>query len=363
MINKKRLKVLIIPSDYTSGIGSMAIHLANSLKNIDIYFFSSSNINRKKKQFEHLLSKVDIVHWLANLSWINSEQRKYLFEFNKPKIATIHHVEETLIGYGENEEKNKIPVASHCDMIQVVSEEWFNYVQSRTNTPVFLAHHAIDPQKFRMNIQKKRKTKNFIIGNFGFARKINDRKRLDILLQSLIILKNRNFNFELLVQGPNWKELSKPFLQAGINITNLGFLSTKKAKESYKLLDLYVCSSDIEGGPLTVLESLASGVPVVSTKVGISIEALAIGGGILVDKGDSVSMANSISKIMDDTRLYQQFSHEALQVSEYFSWKNVEKEYMRMYFEAINLRNTSIKKSYFFPAKIQRSFQLFFNQS
>ena len=275
----KKISVLLISPDFFSGIGSMARHIANSMTDANCYFYSSADIKRHKNEFLKLATSVDIIHWLANLSWVKLPSELDIHTFQSPTIATIHHVNEGLRGYGEKEESLKIACASECNAIQVESREWLEFVRSKTNTPVFLAHQAINLSQFIQNRQIKRPRNPFQIGTFGFSREIKDRKRLDVLLDALYILIKKNYQFELVVQGPFWNILASSFLSRGIPIRNLGYLPPGLALKSYRYLDLYVCSSDIEGGPLPVLEALASGVPVVSTPVGVATEALSMGGG------------------------------------------------------------------------------------
>lgn len=52
-----------------------------------------------------------------------------------------------------------------------------------------------------------------------------------------------------------------------------GFIAHKDMSAYYAKLDLYVCTSKIEGIPNTVLEAMACGVPVISTDVGVVPEA------------------------------------------------------------------------------------------
>ena len=354
-----RLKVLLVPSNYWSGIGSMARHLASSVKGVDYYFFTSAAIKNHPKEFMRLVSSVDIVHWLANLSTVKLPPEIDIRKFPAPNIATVHHVDEEVIGYREKEEATKISAASISNVIQVVSAEWLNYVQSRTKTPVFLAHQAIDPSEFARNRNKKRPRNPFIIGTFGNAKEFKDRKRVDVLLGALSILKGRNYDFELIVQGQYWNELQNPFIQQNIKVKNLGFLSNKKAQQSYRFIDLYVCSSDVEGGPLPVLESLASGVPVVSTRVGVAIEALSLGGGILVNKGSPKDLANAIGLIMDDSSLYRRLSQETIQVAENYSWKKLGSEYLTMYQYALSTKEPmAVKKPLLEFPRIQREMQM-----
>jgi glycosyltransferase involved in cell wall biosynthesis len=359
MFKNDNINVLLISPDFFSGIGSMARHIANSVTDANYYFFGSADIRRHKSEFLKLATSVDIIHWLANLPRVTIPSDIDISKFQAPHVATIHHVDESLGNRGEKEEYAKILLASQCDAIQVVSAEWKDYLIPKTNTPVFLAHHAINPQKFIANRMIERPRTPFRIGAFGFAKEIRNRKRLDVLLDALCVLLKQNYQFELVVQGPFWNILEGSFLSKGIQIRNLGYLPTSLALKSYRYLDLYVCSSDIEGGPLPVLEALASGIPVVSTPVGVAIEALSMGGGILVKKGNPQDLALAIGRIIDNPSLYQRLSQEAVRVAESFAWEKIGKEYIAMYEAALRIRkpNCNHKMHPRYP-ELQRGLQL-----
>lgn len=72
----------------------------------------------------------------------------------------------------------------------------------------------------------------------------------------------------------------------------------------YAALDLYVAPQRWEGFGLTVLEAMASGVPVVATRVGAFEELVADGEtGRLVPPGDVPALAGAIEPLLDDTAL------------------------------------------------------------
>ena len=63
----------------------------------------------------------------------------------------------------------------------------------------------------------------------------------------------------------------------------------------YRNSDLYICSSTLETGPLTLLEAMRYRVPVISTKVGVVPELINSGeNGFLVDKGNASQLADAI---------------------------------------------------------------------
>jgi glycosyltransferase involved in cell wall biosynthesis len=77
----------------------------------------------------------------------------------------------------------------------------------------------------------------------------------------------------------------------------------------YGALDVFVLSSDAEGMPLTLLEALASGVPVVATEVGGIPEVVESGKtGYLVPKGSAEFLAKRILELLQNPDKAQAFA-------------------------------------------------------
>lgn len=69
--------------------------------------------------------------------------------------------------------------------------------------------------------------------------------------------------------------------------------------ECYHALDLYIVSSREEGGPMGLMESMSSGVPVVSTRVGMAPDLIADGvSGGLVPAGDAAALADKALSLL-----------------------------------------------------------------
>ena len=66
-------------------------------------------------------------------------------------------------------------------------------------------------------------------------------------------------------------------------------------------LDVAVCCSDFEGGPLSVMEYMGAGLPVVATRVGGLPELVKDGEtGVLVEPRDPAALAAAIGELLDD---------------------------------------------------------------
>jgi glycosyltransferase involved in cell wall biosynthesis len=67
--------------------------------------------------------------------------------------------------------------------------------------------------------------------------------------------------------------------------------------ELLSLLDAFLLTSHIEANPVSILEALATGLPVVSTRVGSVAETVRSDNGFLVEPGDAAGMARHLARL------------------------------------------------------------------
>jgi glycosyltransferase involved in cell wall biosynthesis len=76
----------------------------------------------------------------------------------------------------------------------------------------------------------------------------------------------------VMLSGPARGFVRKELENAGIPYKHVFLQSYPEIAKLYQALDLYVVSSRQEGGPKAVLESMATGVPLVTTRVGQAMD-------------------------------------------------------------------------------------------
>jgi glycosyltransferase involved in cell wall biosynthesis len=110
-------------------------------------------------------------------------------------------------------------------------------------------------------------------------------------------------------EGPERAALEEMSRRLGLafRVRFLGFV--KEMPELYQALDLLLLTSHFEGTPLTVLEAMAMGVPVVASQVD-GVEEVLVDGqdGILVPPGNKALFVKEICRLLQDQRLLRRLS-------------------------------------------------------
>lgn len=158
----------------------------------------------------------------------------------------------------------------------------------------------------------------------------NVQKNQTLLIQSFNELVKNNRDVILLIIGAGFdSELGKSLKT--ISKQNIHFLGTRKNICDYMLnADLFVLSSNFEGMPITVIEALMSGVPVVSTPVCGSIDAIDGENGEISADFTKASFVATLNKVLDNIHKYQIFAKEKRNEGLY-TIKSCAEKYLQFY--------------------------------
>ena len=116
-------------------------------------------------------------------------------------------------------------------------------------------------------------------------------------------------------------------LQDSVEIT--GVLPKKEWHEKSKDFDIFINTTNVDNTPISVIEAMALGLPVVSTNVG-GLPYLISNNidGVLVDKEQPLLMANEIHKIIEKNK--SSFAKKARSKVENFDWSVVKNEWLKL---------------------------------
>jgi glycosyltransferase involved in cell wall biosynthesis len=278
--------------------------------------------------------KVDLVHFLI-ASYANREHDKF-FD-HAAIVSSILHVED---------ESSLLPLR-YSDAVMTMSQQWQENVSGLApdpsrivKVPVGIDVKACRPARNPARVQKIRSkfgipSDAFVVG-FSAKRSSNtsDRKGVDVLENLILATATRNKNIWWVIRGPGWQDWIEPLAQKGLKLVYLPFqLPGKGLASSYQMLDAFICTSKIEGGPIPLLEAMATGLPCISTPVGYAIESIIEGeNGFLVPFGDVESIHRKLTLLESDRVLCKKIGEFArATVVESFQWGTVLKDLKRLY--------------------------------
>ncbi len=133
-----------------------------------------------------------------------------------------------------------------------------------------------------------------------FAGRLHPQKDPILLVRSIAALKEPNIH--LLIAGDG--ELADAVrseidqLRLSKRITMLGSLDQAELAELHRLCNAFILTSAYEGLPLVVLEALACGTPVVTTRCGETPKLLSAGSGTVCEERTPVAIADALRKVL-----------------------------------------------------------------
>ena len=120
----------------------------------------------------------------------------------------------------------------------------------------------------------------------------------DVLLDTLRVLKSQIPEVFVLLCGPARGYVKRGLAAAGIPFRHVFAKRYEEIPRLYHALDVCLVTSRQEGGPKAVLESMASGVPLVTTRVGQAMDLVRDGeNGFMVDVENVDALAHSVQRI------------------------------------------------------------------
>lgn len=196
----------------------------------------------------------------------------------------------------------------------VTSKKLFNIYSKFDKKPKMIIHDGVDLYKYTpVNLKRFENIDKVTVGWVGNSKFKDsdgdeDMKGVEGIIKPAISeLQQEGYKIELKLADRNIKMISQ-----------------EEMPQFYNSIDLYVCTSKTEGTPLTVLESMAMGIPVISTDVGIVTEVLGEKGKkYILEERTKECLKNKIKELINNKVDFKEISKENLEKVKNYDYKKI----------------------------------------
>lgn len=169
-----------------------------------------------------------------------------------------------------------------------------------------IIHCGIAPNLFKLTFHERDRKNLLYLGRLVAV------KGLPILLESLAILKVKHPEMVLTVIGDGSERAELESLAQELELSEqvkfVGYKSQAEVREYLEQTDVFVLPSFAEGLPVSLMEAMAAGVPVVTSQIAGVSELVDNGiNGYLVPPGDVKSLSEKIDVLLKDPLMRSQF--------------------------------------------------------
>jgi glycosyltransferase involved in cell wall biosynthesis len=208
---------------------------------------------------------------------------------------------------------------------------------------IHVIYNGVDINKFKPRPDRAKLQREFGLDEkkkiILFVGRLYHRKGLEILLQSIppVLQEFGDVKFAISGTGFKKKEQSLRDLAKELDIEDyvkfLGYVPDEKLPELYSASDIFVLPAIYENFPFAILEAQATGLPVISTKVGGIPEFLADKeNGFLIDPGDTKQLTQRVLTLLQDPKLAEEMGRRGRKlIEEKFAWRLITGQVIDLY--------------------------------
>lgn len=231
------------------------------------------------------------------------------------KIVMHHHAAEFELFYNNSSKKQKQYINETLELADlniVLSKGLVSMIKSKApNANVKVLYNAVPTYKF--NPYNKEATGVLFLGRLGQRKGVYDLlnviKKIDNIIDDKI-------KFYFCGDGDinNIKEKIK-ILNIEHRIEYIGWINEKEKKSLYPKIMINVLPSYNEGLPMSILETMAYGIPNISTNIASIPEVIQNGkNGFLIKPGDVETLSSTIIELWSKPELRMEFSIQAYEL-------------------------------------------------
>jgi len=293
----------------------------------------------------------DIIHNHGNLSNLLTS----MFKKSIPLVYTVHNPTPWSCTYPSSNER-LIRISAH-KIVEQPTWQRANYIIAlskaikgeimRWGIPdekIGVIHNGVDTSVFSPSLpSRKDAQEKYGINNpyCLFVGQLTRRKGVDYLLKALAPV-----NIKCVIVGDGHERKSLMLLAKNFGISNkvsfTGAVPLKDLRELYAGASFFVFPSVAEGMPLTILEAMSSGLPVIATNIPGTDEVVRENyNGFLVQPRDVKALRSRIQVLTEDCKFCKKMGDNARRfVVRNFSWRSTAEKTVEIYQKTLETGDT-----------------------
>lgn len=282
--------------------------------------------------------KIDLIHTHNVAPWLYGTVAAII-----TKIPHLVHTEHSNVS--SNHKRLFIAekyLAKYTDIIIADSESVANYLinkQGISSKKVVTILNGIDIDKYRREIDVNRKRKEIGLNQndliIGIVARLVPVKNHLCLLKAFSLLKSKLGNVKLVIVGDGeLRDDLERYVRDNELDKEVLFLGNRRdVPELLKIFDLFVLPSLSEGLSITLLEAMASGIPIVATDVGGNSEIIGNNeAGILIPPDSVETLFEAMLYLLTNKDRADKLGKAGIQrATQLFSLSHMVKRYEQIY--------------------------------
>ena len=228
----------------------------------------------------------------------------------------------------------KLPHIKSAAKIIVLTQEMGLRAEQELGRTAEIIPNGVNLNLFYPSSEKKNDTENQSIITVS---RIDDKKGLEYAIQSIPLIHKcyPNTKLRIVGDGEHRKYLEELTEKNGLSgsVEFVGFLPHDEIPNHLRNADLFLLPSLTEGLPLTLLEAMACGLPVISTPVSIAPEIIENwNNGIIVPFKSPEGIAEAVISIISNYQIRVDYGENSWRaISDFLSWDDIAQKYDELY--------------------------------
>jgi glycosyltransferase involved in cell wall biosynthesis len=206
-----------------------------------------------------------------------------------------------------------------------------------SKVPIQVIHNGVDLDRFQ------NKGRSWQPAHMLFVGRLVYQKGLDLLLSALGDLKDLPWQLSVVGDGPRlgWLKTRAEELGLRDRIVFEGWQAREDLPQLFQRANLFVYPTRHEGMPNALLESMASALPAVATRIAGNEELVVDGEtGLLIPPDDSDALKTALHTLISAADLREKMGEAARQrASDNYAWQGVAERYLELIEESLTNAN------------------------